>query len=128
MNYILDTCAFIWLCRKNASLSSRARDIINDPVNVLHLSDVSVWEIVLKHSAGRLDLPDSPRLWIPSRSAHFRLVRLPIKDSALYRSGELPRVHPDPYDRLLAAQTIEEGMTILSPDTPISDLGAPRVW
>jgi PIN domain nuclease of toxin-antitoxin system len=40
----------------------------------------------------------------------------------------LPRVHADPFDRLLAAQAMEHGMTILSPDTPLSLLGASRIW
>jgi len=48
--------------------------------------------------------------------------------AAIFRSGELPRVHNDPFDRLLAAQALEEDLTILSPDKPFALLGAPRLW
>jgi PIN domain nuclease of toxin-antitoxin system len=51
-----------------------------------------------------------------------------LESEAIYRSGELPRVHPDPFDRLIAAQAIMHGMTILSPNTPLSLLGASRMW
>jgi PIN domain nuclease of toxin-antitoxin system len=57
-----------------------------------------------------------------------RLERLRLESEAIYRSGELPRVHPDPFDRLIAAQAIMHGMTILSPNTPLSLLGASRMW
>jgi len=53
---------------------------------------------------------------------------LPVTREAIFRSGELPRTHADPFDRLLAAQAIESGLTILSPDLPFSRLGAARVW
>jgi len=45
----------------------------------------------------------------------------------MYRSGELPRIHADPFDRLLAAQAIEGGLALLSPDTPFSDLRASQI-
>ncbi len=109
-------------------LSTAATVAINDRSSELYLSDVSIWEITMKHSAGKLPLPDSPRVWVPEKLNHHQVQSLRLDPSAIYRSGELPRVHPDPYDRLLAAQAIEAGMTILSPDTPLSSLGASRLW
>jgi PIN domain nuclease of toxin-antitoxin system len=109
-------------------VSPRAAAAIDDAGNELFVSDVSIWEITLKHSAGRLPLPGAPRRWIPAKLSYHQLQSLRLDHAALYRSGELPRVHPDPFDRLLAAQAIEGGMTLLSPDAPLSLLGAARLW
>lgn len=128
MKVLLDTCTFIWLAMPQGKLSALATQIINDPANTLFLSDVSIWEICLKHSSGRLALPDTPKVWVPRQTAYFQVHDFSLDQASIYRSGELPRVHPDPFDRLLAAQAIESGMTILSPDTPLSLLGASRIW
>ncbi len=128
VRYLLDTCTFLWLALPQGKLSAQATATINDPASELFLSDVSTWEITLKHTAGKLPLPDLPRRWLPSRAAFFRLTTLPLTQDAIFRSGELPKLHMDPFDRLLAAQVLETQMTILSPDAPISMLGAARVW
>lgn len=128
MNILLDTCTFLWLALPQGRLSDEATHQLNDPLNRLYLSDVSVWEITLKHSGGKLPLPTTPRLWLPSRLAFYQVQPLPLTHSAIFRSGELPRTHVDPFDRLLAAQAIESGMTLLSPDLPLSLLGASRMW
>lgn len=128
VKYLLDTCAFLWMSQQPTMLSKAAVAAINDRANEFYVSDVSIWEITLKHSAGKLPLPGAPRLWIPEKFAYHRFRPLSLNHSAIFRSGELPRVHQDPFDRLLAAQAIEEGMVVLSPDMPISLLGASRVW
>ena len=68
MRLLLDTCAFLWVAQQPALVSRAARDAIDDPANELFVSDVSVWEITMKHSAGKLPLPASPRRWIPASS------------------------------------------------------------
>lgn len=128
MRLLLDTCTFLWLALPQGKLSAEASRLINTPSTMLFVSDASVWEICLKHSNGKLSLPDAPRQWIPSRMAFFQTQSLGISQAAIVRSGELPPIHPDPFDRLLVAQAIESGMTILSPDTPLSSLGASRIW
>lgn len=128
LNLLLDTCAFLWLALPQGRLSAEATRLINLRSTNLFMSDVSVWEICLKHSNGKLKLPGAPRQWLPSRMAFFQAQSLVISQDAIIRSGELPRKHADPFDRLIAAQAIESGMTILSPDTPLSMLGASRLW
>lgn len=128
MKYLLDTCAFLWASQQPRMLSNSAAAVINDSANELYVSDVSVWEITLKHSTGKLPLPDVPRIWIPEKFAYHKFNSLSLSQDAIYRSGELPRMHLDPFDRLLAAQAMEAGMTLLSPDTPLSLLGASRLW
>ena len=125
---LLDTCAFLWLALEFRKLSATAATAVNDPGNTLFMSDVSVWEISLKHSAGKLPLPDQPRLWLPRRLAFFQVQTLPISRRIIFRSGELPRVHNDPFDRLIAARALEENLTVLSPDKPLALLGASVLW
>ena len=128
MRYLLDTCTFLWVAQQPAMLSSAATAVLDDPVAELFVSDVSIWEITLKHSAGKLPLPDVPKVWIPRKFVYHKLHALPLTREAIFRSGELPRLHADPFDRLLAAQAMEAGLTILSPDKPLSLLGASRIW
>lgn len=128
MRLLLDTCCFLWLALESGKLSVAATTAVNDPANTLFISDASIWEISLKHSTGKLPLPDRPRLWLPRRLEFFQVHTLPISHGIIYRSGEIPRVHNDPFDRLLAAQALEEELTILSPDKPLALLGASMLW
>ena len=128
MNALLDTCTFLWLALEPNRISAAARGILDDPATVRRLSQASVLEIVLKHRAGKLPLPMPPEQWIPSRREFFQIEDLPLTEAVIYRSGALPDGHNDPFDRLLAAHAIETGCTILSPDAPLSLLGASRIW
>lgn len=128
MKCLLDTCTFLWLAQQPQMLSAQATLALDDLANDLFVSDVSLWEITLKNSAGKLPLPGVPRVWLPGKLAYHQLTSLALNHDAIFRSGELPREHSDPFDRLLAAQAIEEGMTIVSPDAPFSLLGASRLW
>lgn len=128
MRYLLDTCSFLWMSQQPVMLSAMATEVINESSNDLFVSDVSIWEITLKHSSGKLPLPKAPRVWIPRKFEIHQFKSLRLEANAIYSSGELPRVHADPFDRLLAAQAMENGMTIISPDIPLSLLGASRIW
>lgn len=128
MNLLLDTCTFLWLAQQPSMISAGAALALNDPANELFVSDVSLWEITLKHAAGKLPLPDKPRTWLPAKLKWHQLQSLTLKREAIFLSGELPMAHSDPFDRLLAAQAIDAGMTIISPDSPLSGLGASRIW
>lgn len=128
MKLLLDTCAFLWLSQQPDMISATAGDLIDDPDNDLFLSEVSVLEILMKHSVGKLPLPDAPRKWIPAKLGFHQVGSLPLLAGVMFRSGELPRVHADPSDRLLAAQAIEDGLTLLSPDHSFSASGASRAW
>ncbi|NJM38065.1 MAG: type II toxin-antitoxin system VapC family toxin [Akkermansiaceae bacterium] len=128
MNFILDTCTFIWLTQEPSRLSKKARTIINDDENHLFLSDLSLWEITLKHTFGRFALPLPPEIWLNQKRDFHQLRALPIQSSSIFLTAQLPNDHLDPFDRLLAAQAIENHFTIISPDVPLSQLGADCVW
>lgn len=128
LNLLLDTCALLWLAAEPDRLSASARAALDDEANRLFLSDVSIWEIVLKHHAGKLPMPETPRTWIPQQTVFFDLQRQPIDLDSLFRSGELPAIHHDPFDRLLCAQAIVHDFTVLTPDAPFRRLGASTLW
>ncbi|MFM7182410.1 MAG: type II toxin-antitoxin system VapC family toxin [Verrucomicrobiales bacterium] len=128
MNALLDTCTFLWLALDPSRISTAAKQVLDDPRTVRRLSQVSVMEIVLKHRASKLPLPLAPDVWIPSRRAFFQLEDLPLDEAVIYRAGTLPGSHADPFDRLIAAHSIESGSTLLSPDEPLGWLGASRIW
>lgn len=128
MNLLLDTCALLWLAADPDRLSAPARAALDDTANRLFLSDVAVWEIVLKHQTGRLPMPEAPRTWIPKQTAFFELQRQPIDLESLFRSGELPAIHRDPFDRLLCGQAMTHDLIVLTPDLPFQGLGAKTLW
>lgn len=128
MRLPLDTCSFLWLASQPAKLSATATSTLNDPQNELYLSDTSIWEIVLKNAAGKLPLPEAPGTWILKQVNFFQLQPLRISRPAIFKSGELAPVHPDPFDRLLAAQALIEGFKFISPDPPFRAMGVDCVW
>ena len=80
------------------------------------------------HAAGKLPLPEPPRLWIPKQVSFFQLARQTIDFEALCLCGELPAFHRDPFDRLIAAQALAHQLTIVTPDLPLHELGADTCW
>ena len=128
MNVLLDTCTFIWMAQESSKLSRIAAGVIDDEENELFVSDISLWEITLKFTSGRFSLPTSPGNWLTEKCEFFNLTPLQIQRSAVFLTASLPQVHADPFDRLIAAQAIENNLVILSPDRPLSLLGAKRIW
>jgi PIN domain nuclease of toxin-antitoxin system len=128
VNLLLDTCTLVWLAAEPSQLSLPACTALDDEANRLYLSDVTVWEIVLKHQTGKLPMPEVPRTWLPKQAAFFDLQRQPLDLESIFRSGELPAIHRDPFDRLLCAQALTHGLTVLTPDPPFAQLGATTLW
>jgi len=128
MTLLLDTCAFIWLTQEPQRLSATAQSAIDDSANLLVFSHVSIWEMHLKHMAGKLFLPEPPRQWIPLQLAAWTISELPLHLNAIQRTSDLPPIHRDPFDRMLVAQALEAGFGIISPDDFFPDYGVPVVW
>lgn len=125
---LLDTCAFFWLVAEPRRLSPAARRAIDDPAKSLHLSDASVWELCLKWFARRIRLPSPPRVCIPEQVQRWSLKELRIERGLFYRATELPDLHRDPFDRLLVAQAIETGLTIVTPDEAVRAYPVATLW
>lgn len=126
--YLLDTCTFIWLCSEPERLSQAAKSAIDAPNSSLFLSDISALEITLKWSAGKLVLPDPPRNWVETQIAAWALDCLPLNRAEIYRAGELPAYHRDPFDRLLVGTALNANATILTPDEAIHQYPVSYRW
>jgi PIN domain nuclease of toxin-antitoxin system len=129
LRVLLDTCTLIWLAGGAPhKISKPATAALNDPSNELLVSDASFWEIILKHARGKLPLPSAPKQWVPDQIYFYRLTPIQISRDDLIASAELPKIHFDPFDRLIAMQSILRGLTVLSPDPAFQTLGATMLW
>ncbi len=116
MRLLLDTHIFIWLIEGNPNLSQAAREAIEDESNTLHLSIVSLWEITIKTSLGKLDLAIPLEQIVINFILPSGMEILPIHLPHLLILQKLPFHHRDPFDRLLIAQAKSEGLTLVSED------------
>ena len=119
MRLLLDTHIALWAITDSPRLASRARQLILDPANSIHVSTASVWEIAIKHMLGRGDMPVSGT----QASAYFRAagyIELAIVDAHIATLETLPPYHSDPFDRLLVAQALAEPLRLLTHDALVS--------
>ncbi|CAN5646768.1 type II toxin-antitoxin system VapC family toxin [soil metagenome] len=129
MRILLDTHAFLWWAsERGARLSDRGRDLLGDGTNEVALSLASVWEIAIKVGVGRIDLPDAVERYIPERLRHDGFDLMSIELPHVFRAGELPRIHGDPFDRMIVAQAQIEGLPILTADPGISRYDVETIW
>ena len=128
MNILLDTCSFLWLVSDSSELSLTARRLFEDPANDVYLSVASAWEIIVKHSLGKLPLPELPHDFIKSNRSRHRIETLPLDEKAVLQLSRLPEYHKDPFDRIIICQAIAGGMVILTPDTHISRYPVNTDW
>jgi PIN domain nuclease of toxin-antitoxin system len=78
MTVLLDTCEFLWFASDDARLSKFVADAVQNPANEIFLSVVSYWEICVKHSLGKLPLPDSPERYVPLQRQKHRIAALSL--------------------------------------------------
>lgn len=128
MKYLLDTHVFLWWISDHAGLSIAARTIIQNPSNIIYLSAASCWEIAIKIGIGRLELPDDPAKFIPEQLAVNHFSGLPIHLSHAFEVQSLPKLHKDPFDRMLVAQARIEALTVLTGDPMITRYDVPSIW
>lgn len=114
MNYLLDTCAFIWSLGDSPELSSSARQIIEQGKN-LYLSQTTLWEIAIKKTIKKLSLSETtPELEQYCYDAGIAI--LPIINTYFETIQTLPYLHGDPFDRLIIATAIENDLAIITKD------------
>lgn len=114
MRLLLDTHALIWALTDR--LAGVARDAVSDGRNAVLVSAVSVWEIEIKRSRRRLDVPDD----LVDALAATGFEPLAITVAHCVAAGRLPAHHRDPFDRMLVAQARLEGLTIVTRDPMIA--------
>lgn len=119
MNLLLDTHVALWAITDNPSLSAKARELILAPRSTVWVSSVSIWEIAIKHSLGRGEMPVSGQAALRYfREAGYRLLAIEPEHAAAVEG--LPDHHQDPFDRLLVAQAMVEPMRLMTHDTTVA--------
>lgn len=116
MRILLDTCEFLWLVTGDAKLSPQTISAVRDPKNEVFLSAVSFWEISLKHSLGKLPLPQPPAQFVPLQREKHLIASLPLDEAAVTQLSGLPVLHRDPFDRILICQAKAYDLTFASSD------------
>lgn len=128
MRALLDTHALLWFLGGERDLSPRARALIEDADNLITVSIASLWEIAIKMGAGKLDVGRSFAEFVELRLNQTAFELLGVETSHLISLSELPRHHRDPFDRLLIAQAISEGVPVIGTDSAFDAYPVRRVW
>lgn len=126
--FLLDTHTFIWWIEDSPQLSKKIRKILENLENDCFLSLASCWELAIKSSIGKIKLSLPLRDLIPQHLAINDFKQLPISFRHVVRVESFDWHHRDPFDRLIAAQTLEEKLILLSADSIFDLYGVDRIW
>jgi PIN domain nuclease of toxin-antitoxin system len=128
MRLLVDTQAFLWWVDDSSKLSRKARRAIAEPGNECLFSLASCWEMAIKSSLAKLRLDQPIDTFIPAQLSANRFSLLEIGFRHTARVAKLPFHHRDPFDRLLVAQALEQGLTIVTSDPVFPKYGVKRLW
>lgn len=128
MRYVLDTCTVLWLWSDPARLPEQVRRTIEDTGNEIIVHQISTLEIQIKHSLGKLKLPQPPELFIPEALRAHYLTYQHLLDDDIFMWRKLPPVHDDPFDRILVAHSLVSGATFITPDEQIAEYPVRTLW
>ena len=127
MKYLIDTHVFLWATTEPEKLPKRVESLIKDPGSDILVSVVVPWELAIKTNSGKL--PGAALLRdFEQRVLRLRFLMEGIQTAQAIRSGLLPFHHRDPFDRLLAAQSLEMNIPLLSRDAVFDRYGVHRIW
>ncbi|RDV80486.1 type II toxin-antitoxin system VapC family toxin [Ammonifex thiophilus] len=128
MKILLDTHVFLWWIADDPRLPERVRKVIANKRNTLFFSAASAWEMAIKASLGKLSVPGDLSDFVIEQLRLNNITPLPVRLTHALRIYSLPRIHRDPFDRLLVAQAQEEGLVILTNDAKIREYPVEVVW
>ena len=124
MRLLLDTHLLLWTVGPDERLSAQARQLIGDPENELLFSIASLWEVAIKSGLRRYSFQADVRL-LRRELLNNDYLELPITGEHAAAIGTLPPLHKDPFDRMLIAQSLVEGITLLTADRRVAQYPAP---
>jgi PIN domain nuclease of toxin-antitoxin system len=124
---LLDTHAFIWWFEESPLLSPAARQAITDAAEGF-LSLASCWEMAIKVGNGKLKLVKPLERLVPEQLGLNAFSLLPIDLDDVVRVAVLPPHHRDPFDRMLAAQALNDDLAVVSADPVFTKYGVKRIW
>lgn len=128
MRLLLDTHTFLWFLLDDPQLSTQAKAFIIDADNAIEISPASYWEIAIKISLGKYELPEPYGVFIEREIATNDFRILPIEPKHTAALTTLPHHHRDPFDRLLIVQAMVEDIPILSADAAFDLYPIIRLW
>ena len=124
MKLLLDTHLLLWAAGAPPKLSRAAVALLDNPENELMFSAVNLWEIAIKRSLGRAGFEVEPQVFLRRLLANG-YSELPVSSAHAVAVGELPNHHRDPFDRLLVAQAIVEGVVLVTADAALARYPGP---
>lgn len=131
MNLLLDTHTFLWFTSGSDEIPKQIVDLIENPANTSFVSLVSLWEISIKNSLGKLQIKNDFNEILKDVEGN-KLHLLPIEFSHITTQNKLPHIHKDPFDRLILSQAIVENINIISRDEIFDEYLKPtaikRIW
>jgi PIN domain nuclease of toxin-antitoxin system len=125
---ILDTHTLLWILWRDPRISSHQVERLVEGNDEIFISAVSAYEIVYKHRIGKLSQVDQLVQSFDTLTRVFSYKPLSISIDHSHLAARLVGEHKDPFDRMLAAQSIIEGMPVMTMDRQIAELGARVVW
>ena len=129
MSYLLDTHVTLWALTDPTRLGRTAREVIEKRSSRLVVSAVSAWEIATKHRLGKLPQADVLLSAYPKHLDRLGVIRLPVAEDHALLAGRLEWNHRDPFDRMLAAQSMVESLVIITGDPAFAGCpGVPTLW
>jgi PIN domain nuclease of toxin-antitoxin system len=124
MKLLLDTHLLLWAAGNPDRLPAAARRLLDDPQNEPIFSSASLWEVAIKHGLGRGDFRVDARL-LRRGLLDNGYGELPITSEHAVALDSLPPIHRDPFDRILVAQSMVEGITLLTADPLVAQYPGP---
>ena len=124
MKFLLDTQIAMWAYFQSKRLSVQARAVLEDPQNELVFSTASLWEVAIKRSLGNPGFQFDPRI-LRRAMLDDGYEELPVLGQHAVAVDALPPKHKDPFDRLLIAQAMVEGITLLTADAEVARYPGP---
>jgi PIN domain nuclease of toxin-antitoxin system len=128
MRLLLDTHAFLWWVDGASPVGRRAQVALASPENEVFLSLASCWEMAIKIGLGKLRVPGKLDVFVREQLRRNAFSLLDLELRHVVRVAELPFHHRDPFDRLLAAQALEEELALVSTDRLFRKYGVTVVW
>lgn len=127
MSYLIDTQILIWLFISPQKLPPKVLKILKNIENDIFVSNVSIWEIAIKTSIGKLNLPFELKNIVQEISEMSVLI-LDITSEHLIKVADLPFHHKDPFDRLLISQSLVENIPLISADDNFKQYDINLIW
>ena len=127
MKYLIDTQILIWLFISPNKIPSNIQNLLKNLDNEIYVSKVSIWEIAIQVSIGKLIIPfEIKKLIFEIKGMNIKILN--IKNQHLIKVTDLPFHHKDPFDRLIISQAFIERMTIISSDNHFSKYDVKVLW